>query len=504
MVSDHINRSADDSSSRGVSTGSRKNDPLIGTLVAERYRILELLGRGGMGVVYKARHELMERTVAIKLLLPQLISDESAAARFQREARASSKINHANIIALHDFGRTEDGVPYIVMDYIEGESLADILKREKQLGTSRTAHIFSQVCDALQHAHDLGIIHRDLKPGNIMIVQNEDERDIVKVVDFGIAKMYESDEGGNDVQKLTTTGELFGSPVYMSPEQCGGYELDARSDIYSLGCVIYETLTGKLPCVGKTVLETISKQLASPPATFSEARPDLYIPEWVELIVMRALQKDRAKRQQTMRDMQQELNVGVSTHSTASIRALNPSAVSIKTRSVSSAQMPVAKSAAASGSSTEWKRYALYTVAVVVLLGGAMFAISTMISNQQIKEKTRLSVPPIVEQHEEQKPVEAPVERTTKPVVAEPTTKRVVAEPTTKRVVELHTKPAVHPAPSQLIKKATTTKPAVHEALPPPPSKHKHGSDFYDYESKHEHSTGDPVALPVKDWSPDQ
>jgi serine/threonine protein kinase len=493
MVSDHINPSVGDSSS-GVGTGSRKADPLIGTLVAGRYRILELLGRGGMGVVYKARHEMMDRTVAIKLLLPQLVSDESAAARFQREARASSKINHANIIALHDFGRTDDGVPYIVMDYIEGESLSEILKREKQLGTTRTVHIFGQVCDALQHAHDLGIIHRDLKPGNIMIVQNEDERDIVKVVDFGIAKMYESEEG-HDAQKLTTTGELFGSPVYMSPEQCGGYELDARSDIYSLGCVIYETLTGKLPCAGRTVLETISKQLASAPPSFSDARPDLYIPEWVEQIVMRSLQKDRGKRQQSMREMQNELHVGVSTHSTASIRAINPSNVSVKTRAISTSKMPTQQARKSSGGSDEWKRYALYTVAVVALLGGIMFAISIM-PHPVFQEKTRLQLPPASQTENTEPPVATPVEKTTEPV----------AKPVAKKPHAAAVKPAVH---EHVVAPVEHTKPHVShatpatEATPPVSSKHKHGSDFYDYQTKHEHSTGDPVALPVKEWSPD-
>lgn len=462
-------------------TGSR--DPLIGTLIAERYRILQLVGRGGMGVVYKARHEMMERTVAIKMLLPQLTADEGAAARFQREARASSRINHSNIISLHDFGKTEDGVPYIVMDFIEGESLADVLKREKQLGTSRCAHIFTQVCDALAHAHELGIIHRDLKPGNIMLLQTEDAHDVVKVVDFGIAKMYESEEG--EMQKLTTTGELFGSPVYMSPEQCGGYELDSRSDIYSLGCVMYETLTGKLPCVGKTVLETISKQISAAPPAFSAARPDLFIPDWMESIVTRALSKDPARRQQSMRQVQDEIGLGISSHSSASVRALNPNHVSMRTRAVSPAPQS-ASSPKQSQASDEWKRYALYTVAVVTLLGGVMFAISMFPNNamnNQMRAPRRIPAPV--------KPAPTETTETTAPA---PTPTPPPASPPPERKV---TRPVAQPKPHPQVR---APKPTVEE-LPPPVKRtsRKHGSDFYDF-----HPTGDPTPLPVKEWSPDQ
>lgn len=472
-------------------TGSR--DPLIGTLVAERYRILQLVGRGGMGVVYKARHEMMERTVAIKMLLPQLMADEGAAARFQREARASSRINHSNIISLHDFGKTEEGVPYIVMDFIEGESLADVLKRERQLGTSRCAHIFTQVCDALAHAHELGIIHRDLKPGNIMLLQTEDAHDVVKVVDFGIAKMYESEEG--EMQKLTSTGELFGSPVYMSPEQCGGYELDLRSDIYSLGCVMYETLTGKLPCVGKTVLETISRQISATPPPFSAARADLFIPDWMESIVMRALSKDPARRQQSMRQVQDEIGIGISSHSSVSVRALNPNHVSMRTRAVSPGPQN-ARPQQQSQAPDEWKRYALYTVAVVTLLGGAMFAISMFPNhamNQQTQVPRRIPVPvkPAVKEtppkqevkHEDPAPATTPT----------PPPKQAAPPPEDKPVPQ----PVVKPKPRRQVR---APKPAIEES--PPPVKHisrKHRSDFYDF-----HPTGDPTPLPVKEWSPDQ
>lgn len=532
MVSDRTNANTGGSSSGGVSTGSRRQDPLIGTVIAERYLILEVLGRGGMGVVYKARHEMMERTVAIKMLLPQLVADEGAAARFRREAMASSKLKHSNIISLHDYGRTEDGTPYLVMDYIEGESLSDVLKRENQLGTMRSAHIFQQVCDALAHAHEQGIIHRDLKPGNIMLMQTEEERDFVKVVDFGIAKIYESDDS-HDGQKLTSTGELFGSPVYMSPEQCGGYELDVRSDIYSLGCVMYETLTGKLPCVGKTVLETISKQLTRPAANFSEARADLYIPEWMERVVMKALEKEPAKRQQTMQEVRQEIITGQfnSSLSQTSLRAIsgNSTITGVNSRR---------RAASAQASSAEWKKYALYTVAVVALLGGAMLAISLM--PKPVPKENPMARPESERGHQHRVGTEAdhtaetdssPKAHTEKPPAHQSPAEHGAAQHRpaqnipAEHVGTPHTPSeyagAQHPGAQH---RAAAEKPIVHHATqvterpnrastkstgdadsvaPAHYKAHrKHGEDFYDYAGDHEGQTGDPTPLPVKEWSP--
>src|SRR5262249_31702882 len=163
-------------------------------------RILEVIGHGGMGVVYKAHHEFMDKVVAIKMLLPQMVSDDRSVQRFQHEARAASRLSHPNIIALHDFGLTpDDGLPYLVMDYIEGQSLSQAIKDEGQLGVSRSLDIFIQVADALHHAHTQGVIHRDLKPGNIMLIKSP-TGELVKVVDFGVAKIVSSE--GNDAQRL--------------------------------------------------------------------------------------------------------------------------------------------------------------------------------------------------------------------------------------------------------------------------------------------------------------
>ncbi len=260
-----------------------------------------------MGVVYKARHALMERTVAIKMLQANLVSDASSVKRFHHESKAASRINHPHVITIYDFGISTAGLPYIVMDYLEGQPLYSLIKDDGCVGVERTIKIVSQACDALAHAHKQGVIHRDLKPSNIVLINYDDDKDFVKVVDFGVAKLINAGDG----QRLTQTGEVCGSPVYMSPEQCLGRELDIRSDIYSMGIVIYESLTGTLPIIGKTMMETMSKHLSDRPPSFATVRPDLYIPERLEQVVLKALAKDPDARQQSMDDLRQELEFAI-------------------------------------------------------------------------------------------------------------------------------------------------------------------------------------------------
>ncbi|MBX9770632.1 MAG: serine/threonine-protein kinase [Candidatus Obscuribacterales bacterium] len=280
-------------------------DSLIGTTLAGRYKILSKIGRGGMSVVYKGQHLLMDRIVAIKMLHADLISDPVTISRFQQEAKAVSSLTHPNVILIFDFGLSSQGLPYLVMDYLQGESLSDILKRQGHLPVKRCVEIFTQACDALTHAHHKGIIHRDIKPANIMLTIDEDQHEIVKVVDFGIAKMLPRD--GEEAIKLTQTGEIFGTPLYMSPEQIMGRQLDVRSDIYSLGCVIYESLTGRPPCLGNNAMDTMNKHLAMEPPHFVDALPEEYIPEAIEAVVWKALAKDPEKRYQTMNEFKQDL-----------------------------------------------------------------------------------------------------------------------------------------------------------------------------------------------------
>jgi serine/threonine protein kinase len=279
-------------------------DPLLGTILAGNYEIQEVIGHGGMGVVYKARHALMDRIVAIKMLQAQLISDSMSVKRFQQESKSASRISHPNVITVYDFGISPNGQPFIVMDYLQGISLADLIKNEGQIGVERSIKILAQACDALDHAHKQGVIHRDVKPTNFVLINYDEEKDFVKVVDFGVAKLMNATPDG---QRLTQAGEVCGSPVYMSPEQCTGGELDQRSDIYSMGIVVYETLTGKLPILGKTMVDTMSKHISEMPPSFSIARPDLYIPERLEQVVFKALAKDPNDRHQSMDELRIDL-----------------------------------------------------------------------------------------------------------------------------------------------------------------------------------------------------
>lgn len=285
-------------------------DPLIGSKLADRYHILTLIGHGGMGNVYRAKHELMERDVAIKMLKADLITDSMSVKRFQQEARAACRLKHPNVITLFDFGVSPSGQPYLVMDLLVGVSLADVIKKDGNVGADRTVKIGCQAASALEHAHRAGVIHRDLKPGNIMLIDTDDEKDFVKVVDFGVAKLIGGGED-SESQRLTQTGEVCGSPVYMSPEQCLGQKLGPASDIYSLGVVLYEALTGRLPLLGKTMVDTMQKHITEIPPSFGTVRPDLYIPERLEAVVFKALQKNPGDRHQSMADLERDLELAI-------------------------------------------------------------------------------------------------------------------------------------------------------------------------------------------------
>lgn len=282
-----------------------KEDELIGTVLNERYVITSEIGRGGMSIVYKGIQQPMDRTVAIKMLQAQLVSDQISIKRFQQEAQAASHLQHPNVITIYDYGVVATGQPYLVMDYLEGESLADIIKRDNHVSSDRVVPIFVQACEALEHAHQKGVIHRDLKSSNIMLIDFEGRRDFVKVVDFGIAKLMPS--SGKQSQNLTQTGEIFGSPIYMSPEQCMGQALDPRSDIYSMGAMMYESLSGLPPLMGDTIIDTMQMHVSTPPQNFAKVRPDLQVPEALEKIVMKALAKKPEQRYQSMQEFRDAL-----------------------------------------------------------------------------------------------------------------------------------------------------------------------------------------------------
>ena len=268
---------------------------LVGQVVADRYHITKKLGEGGMGAVYLGEHVKMGRKSAIKVMTQAMVHDPDAVSRFNREAANASRISHPNVCQIYDFGETADGLIYLAMEFIEGCALTDLIDQEGALVPVRAAIILRQAADALQAAHDLTIVHRDLKPDNIMIITGKDGEDIVKVVDFGIAKAMAGDESG---QKVTKTGLVVGTPEYMSPEQLSGDKLDGRSDIYSLGLVLYRMLTGVLPFQADSAQETMIKRLTDDPTPLVESRPDILFPAKMQAVLDRALARSVVNRYQ--------------------------------------------------------------------------------------------------------------------------------------------------------------------------------------------------------------
>ncbi|HKO14946.1 MAG TPA: serine/threonine-protein kinase, partial [Gemmatimonadaceae bacterium] len=262
------------------------DDHLIGHVIAARYHILELLGVGGMGRVYLAEHVSLGRRCAVKMISPAFATSADAITRFNREAANASRINHPNVAQVYDFGAAENGTLYLAMELVEGEALAAILQRLGALPLARVATINAQIADALAAAHHLSIVHRDLKPENIMMGRRHDGAELVKVVDFGIAKTVEQ-EGGS--QTVTTAGISVGTPAYMSPEQLAGLKVDHRSDIYALGLVCFHMLTGKLPHPAVTSKESLVHRLTARPEQLAEARPDVHWPAGLQGALDRAL-----------------------------------------------------------------------------------------------------------------------------------------------------------------------------------------------------------------------
>ncbi|HYV97570.1 MAG TPA: protein kinase [Gemmatimonadaceae bacterium] len=260
---------------------------LVGTVIAERYHVMKKLGEGGMGTVYLAEHVKMGRKSALKVMNPGMTQDPDAIARFNREASNASRLNHPNICAIYDFGETPDGLIYLAMEFIEGDSLTSIIEKAGALPPARAASILHQTADGLQVAHDSGIVHRDLKPDNIMIAKGRDGTDLVKVVDFGIAKAHTS-----DAQKVTKTGLVVGTPEYMSPEQLAGDKLDGRSDIYSLALVGFNMLTGTLPFPSTSAQESMIMRLTDNPRALREMKPDIQWPDALQTVMDKALARD--------------------------------------------------------------------------------------------------------------------------------------------------------------------------------------------------------------------
>lgn len=326
-------------------------DPLIGEVLREKYRIIDVLGTGGMGAVYKAEHLDLETIVAVKVINSQLSSQDSETfQRFQREGKIINSLIHPNIVRALDFG-IYNGNPYLVMDYIRGESLAERLCKVHRLAPRKAISLFVQICDALSYAHNSGVLHRDLKPANIMLVTMQGGQDTVRLLDFGLAKLVNQNE---NIQRLTETGSFLGTPEYMSPEQCLGriQELDARTDIYSLGCIMYEALTGQPPITGSNVLETLHSQIKDTAKSFEELGIKGVAPE-LEAVIFKAIEKSPQDRQSSMMELRRELE-----------KALRPSFSDVGT-----APLPVPKRGGLPTLTTGWLAAALF---IVLLCGVAV------------------------------------------------------------------------------------------------------------------------------------
>jgi serine/threonine protein kinase len=280
-------------------------DPLIGFTLDDKYRIEARLGIGGMGTVYRARHLLIDRAVAVKVLSPRFVEDDAAQMRFRREAKAAGRLQHQNAVAVTDFGQTAEGYVYIVMELLEGHTLRDVLAKEAPLDTARAVALMLQTSAAVAAAHEAGIIHRDLKPANIFIVHNSELPAVVKVLDFGIAKLATETLEEDEAHTLTQVGAMIGTPRYMSPEQCDGAELTPAADVYSLGVILYEMLTGIVPFSGSTPLAIAMKhtsEVPRPPREFVTS-----IPVTLEAVVLHALEKTPEKRPADAAEFRREL-----------------------------------------------------------------------------------------------------------------------------------------------------------------------------------------------------
>jgi serine/threonine-protein kinase len=283
-------------SSRALSASA---DRLIGLDIDDRYVLEEFLGEGGMGIVLRGRHKVIGKRVAVKVLRADLAGDAELTERFLTEAKAASSVGHPNIVEIFDYGKLADGSAYFVMEYLEGHSLATILGETPVLPMKRVYHIGRQVAEALQAAHDAGVVHRDMKPENVMLIRREGQEDHVKILDFGIAKIASA------TNRLTRAGSVFGTPQYMSPEQANGDSVDHRTDIYALGCMLFEMAMGRVPFNADNVMAILSMQMFQAPPRMSDGPHP--IPEAFENLVHRALAKKIDERYQALREVAADL-----------------------------------------------------------------------------------------------------------------------------------------------------------------------------------------------------
>ncbi|HNI59567.1 MAG TPA: protein kinase, partial [Pseudomonadota bacterium] len=277
--------------------------PWVGRLLMGQFQIQSVCGQGATGTVYLATQVGMERQVAVKVLRADLLKDPDIVKRFVREARAGAKISHPNIATVHMVGQTEDGVPFIVMEYVPGRPLSALLDKGKPLSLGKLTQLCSQIAAALTEAHAQGIVHRDLKPENILVSERRGTPDVVKLVDFGIAKILVAYAPGEDA--ISRMGTVFGTPHYIAPEQASGQAVDGRADLYSLGCILYQMATGRVPFDGKAGLQVLLSQVRDPVVDPREVNPKLS--DDLADFILSLLEKDPAARPQTAKEVREQL-----------------------------------------------------------------------------------------------------------------------------------------------------------------------------------------------------
>lgn len=275
----------------------------IGSIVASKYKIEKVLGKGGMSVVYLARHTTLGKLVAIKMMHLSMATTSSFLQRIEREAKIASSINHPNVVEVHDFGEDENEQPFLIMDYVSGDTLEEMIEQCEKLDAKACIPIFVQICDALTAMHDRGIVHRDLKPSNVLVKMKSGGLHVT-LVDLGIAKSVVESSSA----RLTVAGHLFGSPTYMSPEQCVGQDADYRSDLYSFGCLMYDTLTGDPPFTNESSYNVMWQHVNEPPSRVPFLSEESNIPEQLERIVFKLLNKEPEMRYQSAADLKAELS----------------------------------------------------------------------------------------------------------------------------------------------------------------------------------------------------
>jgi serine/threonine-protein kinase len=279
------------------------DDPLVGVVLAGRYVVKSRIGEGGMGLVYEGLHRDIDKQVAIKVLRDDLSRRPEVVARFRQEAKSASRIGHENIVDISDFGETTRGASYFVMEFLDGEDLANVLGRDGTVDAARACGIVLQCCRALSATHAKGIVHRDIKPENIFLTKRAGIDDFVKIVDFGIAKMSDIETDGAPGRKLTKTGMIFGTPEYMSPEQAAGKELDHRVDVYALGIILYECLAGTVPFEGDTFMGVLTQHLFAELPPIVEMNPNAKVSRELELVIRKALAKTPDDRYQDTEEL---------------------------------------------------------------------------------------------------------------------------------------------------------------------------------------------------------